>query len=174
MKNMEEKKIATQSTKISMSEMVMPNDTNNLNTLFGGKLMYWMDMAAAICAHKHTNNVVVTASVDNITFKAPIHKGDIVTLNAFITRVFNSSMEIFIEVTAQNSNKKEKIESNTAFFTFVALNQKGKPVKVNEIYPENKNDKKLFDGALRRRQLRLILAGKMKPKDADELKSIFN
>jgi len=174
MKNMEEKKIATQSTKISMSEMVMPNDTNNLNTLFGGKLMYWMDMAAAICAHKHTNNVVVTASVDNITFKAPIHKGDIVTLNAFITRVFNSSMEIFIEVTAQNSNKKEKIESNTAFFTFVALNQKGKPVKVNEIYPENKNDKKLFDGALRRRQLRLILAGKMKPEDANELKSIFN
>jgi acyl-CoA hydrolase len=174
MKNMEEKKIATQSTKISMSEMVMPNDTNNLNTLFGGKLMYWMDMAAAICAHKHTNNVVVTASVDNITFKAPIHKGDIVTLNAFITRVFNSSMEIFIEVTAQNRNKKEKIESNTAFFTFVALNQKGKPVKVNEIYPENKNDKKLFDGALRRRQLRLILAGKMKPKDANELKSIFN
>jgi|TARA_B100000959_G_scaffold255799_1_gene288470 acyl-CoA hydrolase len=174
MKNMEEKKIATQSTKISMSEMVMPNDTNNLNTLFGGKLMYWMDMAAAICANKHTNNVVVTASVDNITFKAPIHKGDIVTLNAFITRVFNTSMEIFIEVTAQNSNKKEKIESNTAFFTFVALNQKGKPVKVNEIYPENKNDKKLFDGALRRRQLRLILAGKMKPEDANELKSIFN
>ena len=174
MKNMEEKKIATQSTKISMSEMVMPNDTNNLNTLFGGKLMYWMDMAAAICAHKHTNNVVVTASVDNITFKAPIHKGDIVSLNAFITRVFNSSMEIFIEVTAQNSNKKEKIESNTAFFTFVALNQKGKPVKVNEIYPENKNDKKLFDGALRRSQLRLILAGKMKPEDAGELKSIFN
>ena len=179
---MEEKKIATQSTKISMSEMVMPNDTNNLNTLFGGKLMYWMDMAAAICAHKHTNNVVVTASVDNITFKAPINKGDIVTLNAFITRVFNTSMEIFIEVTAekgfkgvaQNSNKKEKIESNTAFFTFVALNQKGKPVKVNEIYPENKNDKKLFDGALRRRQLRLILAGKMKPEDAGELKSIFN
>ena len=171
---MEEKKIATQSTKISMSEMVMPNDTNNLNTLFGGKLMYWMDMAAAICAHKHTNNVVVTASVDNITFKAPINKGDIVTLNAFITRVFNTSMEVFIEVTAQNTNKKEKIESNTAFFTFVALNQKGKPVKVSEIYPENENDKKLFDGALRRRQLRLILAGKMKPEDAGELKSIFN
>ena len=171
---MEEKKIATQSTKISMSEIVMPNDTNNLNTLFGGKLMYWMDMAAAICAHKHTNNVVVTASVDNITFKAPINKGDIVTLNAFITRVFNTSMEVFIEVTAQNTNNKENIESNTAFFTFVALNQKGKPVKVNEIYPENENDKKLFDGALRRRQLRLILAGKMKPEDAGELKSIFN
>tara|TARA_B100000959_G_scaffold197867_1_gene206964 strand:- start:80 stop:604 length:525 start_codon:yes stop_codon:yes gene_type:complete len=174
MKNMEEKMITTQSTKISMSEMVMPNDTNNLNTLFGGKLMYWMDMAAAICANNHTNSVVVTASVDNITFKAPIHKGDIVTLNAFITRVFNTSMEVFIEVTAQNTNKKEKIESNTAFFTFVALNQKGKPVKVSEIHPENENDKKLFDGALRRRQLRLILAGKMKPEDAGELKSIFN
>ena len=174
MKNIEEKMITTQSTKISMSEIVMPNDTNNLNTLFGGKLMYWMDMAAAICAHKHTNSVVVTASVDNITFKAPIHKGDIVTLNAFITRVFNTSMEIFIEVTAQNTNNKEKIESNTAFFTFVALNQKGKPVKINKIYPENENDKKLFDGALRRKQLKLILAGKMKPEDAGELKSIFN
>ena len=97
MKNMEEKKIATQSTKISMSEIVMPNDTNNLNTLFGGKLMYWMDMAAAICAHKHTNNVVVTASVDNITFKAPINKGDIVTLNAFITRVFNTPWKYLLK-----------------------------------------------------------------------------
>ena len=105
---MEEKKIATQSTKISMSEMVMPNDTNNLNTLFGGKLMYWMDMAAAICANKHTNNVVVTASVDNITFKAPIHKGDIVTLNAFITRVFNTSMEIFIDVWIEDTLSGEK------------------------------------------------------------------
>ena len=168
---MQEKKISNKETKISMSEMVMPNDTNNLNTLFGGKLMYWMDMAAAICAHKHTNSIVVTASVDNITFKKPIYKGDIVTLNSLITRVFNSSMEIFIEVTAQNSTNKKIIKSNTAFFTFVSLNKKGEPKKTVNVYPEDESDKKLYDGALRRRQLRLILAGKMKP---GELKSIFN
>jgi len=171
---MQEKKISNKETKISMSEMVMPNDTNNLNTLFGGKLMYWMDMAAAICAHKHTNSIVVTASVDNITFKKPIYKGDIVTLNSLITRVFSSSMEIFIEVTAQNSTNKKIIKSNTAFFTFVSLNKKGKPKKTVNVYPEDESDKKLYDGALRRRQLRLILAGKMKPEDAGELKSIFN
>lgn len=171
---MQEKKISNKETKISMSEMVMPNDTNNLNTLFGGKLMYWMDMAAAICAHKHTNSIVVTASVDNITFKKPIYKGDIVTLNTFITRVFHSSMEIFIEVSAQNSTNKKIIKSNTAFFTFVSLNKKGKPIKAVNVYPKDDDDKKLYDGALRRRQLRLILAGKMKPEDAGELKSIFS
>ena len=142
MKNMEEKKIATQSTKISMSEMVMPNDTNNLNTLFGGKLMYWMDMAAAICAHKHTNNVVVTASVDNITFKAPIHKGDIVTLNAFITRVFNSSMEIFIDVWIEDTLSGEKTKCNEAIYTFVAVDNMGKPSKVAEVNPETDLEKK--------------------------------
>ncbi len=171
---MQEKKISNKETKISMSEMVMPNDTNNLNTLFGGKLMYWMDMAAAICAQQHTNSIVVTASVDNITFKKPIYKGDVVTLNSLITRVFSSSMEIFIEVTAQNSTNKKIIKSNTAFFTFVSLNKKGKPKKAVNVYPEDESDRKLYDGALRRRQLRLILAGKMKPEDAGELKSIFN
>ena len=159
---------------VTMSEMVMPNDTNNLNTLFGGKLMNWMDVAAAICAHKHCNKTVVTASVDNISFKAPIQKGDIVTLTAKITRCFNSSMEIFIDVKAENHKTNQKIESNTAFFTFVALDSKGKPSKVPLIKAETSEDKKLYDGDLRRRQLRLILAGKMMPKDADELKSIFD
>ena len=161
-------------TKISISEMVLPNHTNNLDTLFGGKLMYWMDMAAAICANKNTKKISVTASVDNITFKSPIFKGDIVTITAFITRVFNTSMEIFIEVSSQNSESQKSVISNSAFFTFVTLNEKRKPVKSIEVKPNSEEEKKLFDGALRRRQLRLILAGKMKPEEADELKSIFN
>ncbi|MEC7877998.1 MAG: acyl-CoA thioesterase [Bacteroidota bacterium] len=161
-------------TKTTISEMVLPNHTNNLNTLFGGKLMYWMDMAAAICAHKNTQKTAVTASVDNITFKSPIYKGDIVTINSFITRVFNTSMEIFLEVLSQNSKTKKSVISNSAFFTFVTLDENGKPIKSIEVKPKTDEEKKLFDGALRRRQLRLILAGKMKPEEADELKSIFD
>ena len=171
---MKDKVIDCKDTKISISEMVLPNHTNNLDTLFGGKLMYWMDMAAAICANKNTKKISVTASVDNITFKSPIFKGDIVTITAFITRVFNTSMEIFIEVSSQNSESQKSVISNSAFFTFVTLNEKRKPVKSIEVKPNTKEEKKLFNGALRRRQLRLILAGKMKPEEADELKSIFN
>ena len=171
---MKDKKIACEKTKISISEMVLPNHTNNLNTLFGGKLMYWMDMAAAICVHQNTKKVAITASVDNITFKSPIYKGDIVTINAFITRVFHTSMEIYIEVLTQNTKKKTSIITNKAFFTFVTLNDKSKPVKSIEVTPNSEEEKKLYDGALRRRQLRLILAGKMKPEEANELKSIFN
>ena len=136
--------------------------------------MYWMDMAAAICAHKNTQKTAVTASVDNITFKSPIYKGDIVTINSFITRVFNTSMEIFLEVLSQNSKTKKSVISNSAFFTFVTLDENGKPIKSIEVNPKTDEEKKLFDGALRRRQLRLILAGKMKPEEADELKSIFD
>ena len=134
-------------TKISISEMVLPNHTNNLNTLFGGKLMYWMDMAAAICAHKNTKKISVTASVDNITFKSPIYKGDIVTITAFITRVFNTSMEIFLEVSSQNSKTQKSIISNSAFFTFVTLNKSGKPIKSIEVKPKTAEEQKLFDGA---------------------------
>ena len=136
--------------------------------------MYWMDMAAAICAHKNTQKTAVTASVDNITFKSPIYKGDIVTINSFITRVFNTSMEIFLEVLSQNSKTKKSVISNSAFFTFVTLDENGKPIKSIEVKPKTDEEKKLFDGALRRRPLRLILAGKMKPEEADELKSIFD
>lgn len=171
---MKDKIIECSKTKISMSEMVLPNHTNNLNTLFGGKLMYWMDMAAGICVYKNTKKMSVTASVDNISFKSPVFKGDIVTIDAFITRVFNSSMEIYLEATTQNRKTGKSIISNNAFFTFVTLDDKGKPINSIDVVPKTEEEKKLYDGALRRRQLRLILAGKMKPNEADELKSIFN
>ena len=130
---MKENKIDCSKTKISISEMVLPNHTNNLNTLFGGKLMYWMDMAAGICVYKNTKKISVTASVDNISFKSPVYKGDIVTIEAFITRVFNSSMEIYLEATTQNRKTGKSIISNNAFFTFVTLDEKGKPVKVTSV-----------------------------------------
>jgi len=158
---------------VTMTELVLPNDTNTLNNLMGGRLMHWMDIASAIAAQKHSNRIVVTASVDNISFSKPIQFGNVVTLNAFVTRAFNSSMEVYISVTAEDIPSGKKTETNTAFFTFVAVDQTGRPIDVPEAIPETDFEKELYDGALRRRQLRLVLGKRMKPEDAKELKSIF-
>lgn len=157
----------------TMTEMVLPNDTNTLNNLMGGRLMYFMDVVSAIAALKHCNRVVVTASVDNISFKEPIPLGSVITLQAKVTRAFNSSMEVYVEVFAENPVKQTRIKTNSAFFTFVAVDQVGNPINVPELIPETEEEKALYEGALRRRQLRLILAGKMKPEDAGELKALF-
>jgi acyl-CoA hydrolase len=136
-------------------------------------LMHWMDIVSAIAAQRHSNRIVVTASVDNISFTKPIRLGNVITLKAFVTRAFNSSMEVYIEVTAEDIPSNEKIETNSAFFTFVAVDQLGKPIDVPEAIPETDVEKELYQGALRRRQLRLVLGKRMKPEDATELKSIF-
>ena len=159
---------------VTMTELVLPNDTNGLDNLMGGRLMHWMDIAAAIAAQKHSNRIVVTASVDNISFSEPIRKGNAVTISAFVTRAFSSSMEVYMEVTAEDIPANKKVETNTAFFTFVAVDQTGKPINIPEVKPETKLEKELYEGALRRRQLRLVLGGRMKPSDAKELKSIFD
>ncbi len=159
---------------VTMTEFVLPNDTNTLNNLMGGRLMHWMDIASAISAQKHSNRIVVTASVDNVSFKKPIQLGNVVTLNAQVTRAFNSSMEVAIEVWAEDIPSGKRIESHRAFFTFVAVDQLGRPIDVPELVPETDEEKELFEGALRRRQLRLVLAKRMAPEDAKELKSIFN
>ena len=156
-----------------MTEMVLPNDTNTLNNLMGGRLMHWMDIVAAIAAQKHCNRIVVTASADSISFKQPINLGNVVTLRSQVTRAFNSSMEVFIEVTAEDIPANKKIMTHRAFFTFVAVDQLGNPISVPPIEPETDLEKQRFDGALRRRQLALILAGKMKPEEATELKKLF-
>jgi acyl-CoA hydrolase len=168
--------IITKSPKESftiMNELVLPNDTNPLNNLMGGRLLHWMDIAAAISAQKHCNNIVVTASVDNVSFRHAIKLGDVITIEAKVTRAFSTSMEVRLDVWAENIPSGTRIRSNDAFYTFVALNNEGKPIGVPEIEPETEMDKKLFEGALRRRQLRLILAGKMKAHDATELKALF-
>lgn len=167
------KKFARESC-VTMTQFVLPNDTNTLNNLMGGQLMHWMDIVSAISAQKHSNRIVVTASVDNVSFKRPIALGNVVTLKAQVTRAFNSSMEVAIEVWAEDIPSGVRQESNQAFFTFVAVDQLGKPIDVPELVPETDEEKELFDGALRRRQLRLVLGKRMSPEDATELRSIFN
>src|SRR6185312_13346565 len=145
-----------------MNELVLPNDTNTLNNLMGGRLLHWMDIAAAISAQKHCNRIVVTASVDNVSFKHPIKLGDVVTIEAKVSRAFNTSVEVRLDVWAQNIPSGARVKSNEAYYTFVALDQEGRVKPVPELIPETAEDIVLFDGALRRRQLRLILGGKMK------------
>ncbi|MDP1727556.1 MAG: acyl-CoA thioesterase [Bacteroidota bacterium] len=156
-----------------MNEMVLPNDTNTLHNLMGGRLLHFMDIAAAIAAQKHSGKTVVTASVDTVSFAKSIQLGDVVTLQAEVSRAFHTSMEIYIKVWAENIPTGEKFLSNEAYYTFVALDRKGSPLPVPPLEPETEEERKRFDGALRRRQLRLILAGKMKPDDATELKALF-
>jgi len=156
-----------------MTEIVLPNDTNTLGNLMGGRLLHWMDICAATTAHRHCKRVVVTASVNNVSFNMPIKLGSIVTLQAKVSRAFSTSMEIFIDVWIEDAVTGVKKKCNEAIYTFVAVDQNGAPLHVPELIPETKEEKKRFEGALRRRQLSLILAGKMKPKDATELKALF-
>ena len=135
--------------------------------------MHWMDIAAAVSAQRHYNKVVVTASVDNISFSQPINIGNVITIKAFVVRAFTTSMEVFIKVIAEDIPNAKKIQPHTAFFTFVAVNNKGTPMTVPEVKPESLLEKELYKGALRRRQLRLVLAKRMEPKDAHELKALF-
>lgn len=158
---------------VVMTELVLPNDTNTFGNLMGGRLMYWMDIAAALSALKHCSSPVVTASVDNISFESPIKLGNVVHIEAKITRAFNSSMEIHLNVWGEDAVQQYRYKSNEAYYTFVALDPNGKPRPVVPLVPETEEEKKLYDGALRRRQLRLILGGKMKPQDAAELKALF-
>lgn len=157
----------------TMSELVLPNDANLLGNLMGGKLMYWMDIAAALAAQRHCNSVVVTASVDNISFNNPIKVGNILTIESKVTRAFTTSMEVFLRVWGEDLQAQDKYLSNEAYLTFVALGANGKPRKVPELIPETEKEIEMYEGALRRRQLRLILGGKMKPEEAGELKALF-
>jgi acyl-CoA hydrolase len=162
-----------ESTKTIMTEIVLPNDTNTLGNLMGGKLLHWMDICAAISAHRCSNRIVVTASVNNVSFSHPIKLGDIVTLEAKVSRTFNSSMEVYIDVFVEDHRTGARKQCNNAIYTFVAVDQIGSPISVPEVIAETDEEKLRFEGALRRRQLSLILAGKMKPSEATELKKLF-
>jgi acyl-CoA hydrolase len=158
---------------IVMTELVLPNDTNVFGNLMGGRLMYWMDIASALAASKHCNAPVVTASVDNISFENPIKLGNVVHIEAKVSRAFNSSMEVHMKVWGEDLPQQYRYKSNEAYYTFVALDPNRRPRPVPEIIAETEEEKRLYDGALRRRQLRLILGGKMKPEEAGELKAFF-
>ncbi len=135
--------------------------------------MYWMDIAAALAAMKHCGAPVVTASVDNISFEAPIKLGNVVHIEAKVSRVFNTSMEVHLNVWGEDALHQYKYKSNEAYYTFVSLDPNGKPRVVPQLVAKTEDEQKLFEGALRRRQIRLILGGKMKPDDASELKALF-
>jgi acyl-CoA hydrolase len=165
-------KTAMEST-IVMTELVLPNDTNVHGNLMGGRLMYWMDIAAALSAGKHCNSPVVTASVDNISFESPIKLGNVVHIIAKVSRAFSTSMEVHLKVWGEDHTQQYKYKSNEAYYTFVALDPDRKPKLVPSVIAETEEEKKTFEGALRRRQLRLILGGKMKPQDAEELRALF-
>jgi acyl-CoA hydrolase len=140
----------------------------------GGRMMHFMDIVAAIAAQRHSQRIVVTASVDNLNFSKPIKLGSVVTISAKVTRSFNSSMEVYVVADTEDNMRGIKERSNEAFFTFVAVDQNGRPIDVPEIEPESEEEWKLFHGALKRRQLRLLLAGRIKPEDATELHSILD
>lgn len=155
------------------TEIVLPNDTNTLGNLMGGKLLHWMDINAAVAAQRHCGRIVVTASVNNVAFNQAIKLGNIVTLQAKVSRAFTTSMEVYIDVWVEDNFNGNKVKCNEAIYTFVAVDQMGNPINVPPVEPESEEEISRYDGALRRRQLSLILAGKMKPEEATELKALF-
>ena len=158
---------------IIMTELVLPNDTNLFGNLMGGRLMYWMDIASALAGSKHCNGPVVTASVDNISFTNPIKLGNVVHIEAKVTRAFNTSMEIHMNVWGEDIMMQKRYKSNEAYYTFVSMDVNGKPKPVPQLIPETVEEQELYVSAMRRRQLRLILGGKMKIEEASELKALF-
>ncbi|RMG20963.1 MAG: acyl-CoA thioesterase [Bacteroidetes bacterium] len=153
--------------------MVLPNDTNNLGNLMGGKLLHWMDVISAIAAQRASNRTVVTVAVDFVEFKAAIPLGAIVILEAKVTRTFTSSMEVRIDVAYEDLRKGERHSSNTAYYTFVAVDQSGRPIPVNPVAPETEAEKAEYEEASQRRELRLLLAGRIQPAEATYAKKLF-
>jgi acyl-CoA hydrolase len=170
------KKIKTPSDSVSvLTNLVLPGETNMLQNLFGGELLARMDRISSIAAKRHSESFsVVTASVNHVSFNTPVPLGSILKLEAKVTRAFTSSMEIYVDVWIDDPIKQELIKSNNGIYTFVAVDADNKPVPVPQIKPETEEEMERYDAALRRKQLSLILAGKMNPKDAHELKALFN
>lgn len=159
---------------IDMTQLVMPNDTNPLDNLMGGNLMRWMDICAGICAAKHCEAYVVTACVDHVSFERPIKIGEVVTLKAQATRAFKTSVEIFVEVFSSSMKGGRSVKCNHAYFTFVAIDDDThKPIGIPELIPLSSDEKHRYESAQRRREVRLIIAGRMEPKDATEVKAYF-
>ncbi len=156
-----------------LTDLVLPGETNPLNNLFGGELLARMDRAAGITAGRHSRRIVVTASVNHVAFNKAIPLGSVVTVEAKVSRAFKTSMEVFIDVWVEDRQSGEKTKANEAIYTFVAMNETGTPVTVPLIKPETELEQQRYDAALRRKQLSLLLAGKIKPNDATELKALF-
>ena len=160
-------------SKTVVTDLVLPSETNPINNLFGGELLARMDRAASIAARRHSRRIVVTASVNHVAFNRAVPVGSVVTVEAKVSRAFKSSMEIYLDVWIEDRESGERSKANEAIYTFVAVDETGRPVTIPEIKPETDLEKERFNAALRRKQLSLVLAGKMKPNDATELKALF-
>ncbi len=161
-------------SKTIMTEMIMPNDTNPLGNLMGGNLLRWMDIAGGICAGKHCEKHTVTASVDHVSFQKPILVGDVITIETTVTRAFNTSVEVYVEVFAADIKGKNNRLCNNAYYTFVALDDDTKkPTLVPKVLPLSHEEQEQYEGALRRREIRLILSKRLKPENASNLKELF-
>ena len=138
-----------------MTELVLPNDTNQLGNLLGGRLMHWVDIAAALSAQRHSNRISVTASVDEMSFLGPVKLGHVIHLRASVNRAFNTSMEVGVHVDVEDMRTGDIRHVNTAYLTFVAIDEFGRGVQVPEIVPELEEEKRRYEAALARRNLRL-------------------
>lgn len=164
---------APEESRTIMTDLVLPSETNPLNNLFGGELLARMDRAASIAARRHSRRIVVTASVNHVAFNKAVPLGSVVTVEAAVSRAFKSSMEIFIDVWVEDRESGHRTKANEAIYTFVAVDETGSPVAVPPLEPQTDLEKARYAAALRRKQLSLVLAGKMKPADATELKALF-
>jgi acyl-CoA hydrolase len=143
-------------SQVVMTQLVLPSHTNSLDTVFGGTVMSWIDIAAAIAAQRHSNRAVVTASIDQLNFIAPIKKGWVVNLRASVNFVSRTSMEVGVKVIAENPITSEVFHTASAYLTFVALGEDGKPAIIPELILESSEEKRRFEQAKKRRELRLI------------------
>ena len=142
-------------SQVITTQLVLPNDTNQLGNLLGGTLMHWIDITAAICAQRHSGKICVTASVDELTFHHPVKLGEIVTLQASVNRAFTTSMEIGVLVTVSNRNEPALRRANTAYLSFVGLDESGRPTRIPPVIPETDVERQRYDEAFQRRELRL-------------------
>lgn len=156
-----------------LTDLVLPSETNALHSLFGGELLARMDRAACIAAGRHSHQICVTASVNHVAFNKSIALGSVVIIEAKVSRAFKTSMEIFLDVWVEDLESRKRTKANEAIYTFVAVDETGRPIPVPPIEPETELEKERYAAALRRKQLSLVLAGKMKPSDATELKALF-
>lgn len=137
-----------------MDELVLPNDANPLGALLGGRLMHWIDLAGALAAHRHSRNYIVTASIDHLDFVTPAHVGDLVVLKSSVNRVFRTSMEIGVKVWVENYITGSRHHVSSAYLTFVAVDRHGRHIPVPQVIPETEDEKRRYEDAGRRRELR--------------------
>ena len=156
-----------------LTDVVLPGETNPLGNLFGGELLARMDRACSIAARRHSRQIAVTATVNHVAFSKAIKLGSVVTIEAKVSRAFKSSMEVYADVWVEDRETQEITKVNEGIYTFVAVDKTGTPIEIPQIKPETELEIARYDGALRRKQLSLILSGKMNPQDATELKALF-